>query len=100
MLKDILIYWDGHGDVDIGSLTELDNADERVIPFKAINLILSNGRTALVHNGEFIQHQVDDVSLYHGCYYIPSPNQQKTIRPTDKVINDEMMMKPMMKVMM
>ena len=46
---------------------ELDNAEERVIPFKAINLMLSNGRTALVHNGEFIQHQLD-VSLYHGCY--------------------------------
>ena len=67
VLKDILIHWDGHGDIDIGSLIELDNADERVIPFKAINLILSNSRTALVHNGEFIQHQLD-VSLYHGCY--------------------------------
>ena len=34
VLKDILIHWDGHGDIDIGSLIELDNADERVIPFK------------------------------------------------------------------
>jgi hypothetical protein len=64
VLKDILIHWDGHGDIVLGSLIELDNADERVISFKAINLILSNGRTALVHNGEFIQHKVDDVSLY------------------------------------
>ena len=30
-------------------------------------------------------------------YYIPNPNPQKRIRPTDEVIYDEMiMMKPMM----
>ena len=64
MLKNIHIHWEGYGDVDIGSLIDLQNGDEKVIPFKAVNLILSNGRKGLVHNGEFIQHKVDDVSLY------------------------------------
>ena len=44
------IHCEGRGDVDIGS--------------QAVNLILSNSRKGLVHNGEFIQHKVDDVSLY------------------------------------
>ena len=57
MLKDICINWDGQGDIDIGSLFELDNGDEKVIPFKSINLILLNGRIGLVHNRKFIKHR-------------------------------------------
>ena len=57
MLKDICINWDGQGDIDIGSLFELDNGDERVIPFKSINVILLNGRIGLVHNRKFIKHR-------------------------------------------
>ncbi len=61
MLKNIHIHWEGYGDVDIGYL---QNADKKVVPFKVVNLILSNGRKGLIHNGKFIQHKVDDVSLY------------------------------------
>ena len=31
----IHIHWEGHGDVDISSLIDLENADEKMIPFKA-----------------------------------------------------------------
>ena len=30
MLKEILIHWDGHGDVDIGSLMECRREDDSI----------------------------------------------------------------------
>ena len=45
---------------------------------------------------------LEEVGLIWNYYYIPSPNPQKRIRPTDEVINDvindEMMIKVMMKL--
>ena len=50
------------------------------------------------NNGPFIVVILIEKTKFNN-YYIPSSNQQKKIRPTYNETYDEMMMKPMMKLL-
>ena len=61
LLHLIYINWSEHGSTTIGSLIDLDNADEKVTPYKAINITTSNDRTQLVHAGNYVEYVHENV---------------------------------------
>ena len=48
LLHLIYINWSEHGTTTTGSLIDLDNAEEKVTPYKAINVTTLNDWTQLV----------------------------------------------------
>ena len=61
LLHLIQINWSEHGPTRIGSLIDLENAKEKVTPYKAINVTTLNDWTQLVHTGDYVEYVYKNV---------------------------------------